>query len=118
MPKKPSRTVTKAARFTPEEWGAVDAKLAGRDFSAACRALFLDQPIPERQSFRPKVEIERRAMSAYEAAKIRQLAAWGSNLNQIAKWTNTTRGRIEILGALLALERTMRRASDDTPMDA
>ena len=117
MPKKPSRTVTKAARFTQEEWGTVEAKLDGRDFSAACRALFLDQPIPERQSFRPKVEIERRAMSAYEAAKIRQLAAWGSNLNQIAKWTNTTKGRVEILGALLALERTMRSAND-TAMDA
>ena len=118
MPKAPARTVTKAARFTPAEWAIVEAKLDGRDFSAACRALFLEQPIPERQTFRPRVEIERRAMSAYEAAKIRQLAAWGSNLNQIARWTNTTRGRVEILGALLALERTMRRLANDPAMDA
>lgn len=118
MSKKPSRTVTKAARFTEEEWATVEARLDGRDFSAACRSILLNQPIPERRTYRPKVEIVRRKMSEFEAAKIRQLAAWGSNLNQIAKWTNTTRGRIEILGALLALERNMRRHTDDPAVDA
>ena len=53
-------------------------------------------------------------MTEYEAARIRSLAWFGNNLNQIAHQANSGDKAQLILTALLRLERTMRDyAADD-----
>lgn len=116
MPKQPARAIYKAVRFSAVEWAAVEAQLEGREFGAAARALFTGASIPERLTRRPSVEIKRRMMSAAEAEKIRQLAAFGSNLNQIARAANAAaKGgkKLEILASLVALERAIKQAAND-----
>lgn len=115
-PKSPPRKIYKAVRFAETEWDEVKAKLEGREFGSTARAIFLGKTIPERRTKRPQVEIERRQMSAFEAEKIRQLAAFGSNLNQIARVANeAAKGgqQIEILGALVGLERAIAAVADN-----
>lgn len=111
MPRPPHRTITRSLRFTPEEWETVSAKLAGRDFSAVTRALLLDTELPQPQ-VAPKREIIRKRMTEAEAAKIRQLAWIGNNLNQIARAANSGTFAPTVIQQLVSLEREVRRLSD------
>lgn len=110
-PQRPKRAVTRSLRFTADEWATVGAKLAGRDFSAVARALLLETAIPE-----PRVkvvrEVVRRRMTEAEAAKTRQMAWIGNNLNQLAKLANTRRDAFAVLGELVSIEREVRRLAD------
>ena len=52
-----------------------------------------------------------------EKERIRQLARIGANLNQLARWANIHKGRaeaIEVLVALISLERELRGQSGET----
>lgn len=109
MPQKPHRTVTRSLRFTTDEWALVSAKMAGRDFSAVARALLLSEPIPE-PKLKVRREIVRRRMTEAEAKQVQQLAWIGNNLNQIARSVN--QGALQVLGALISLEREARRIAD------
>lgn len=109
-----SRSITRSLRFTADEWATVSTKLAGRDFSAVARALLLGSEIPEPKAGRlPAVKIERRRMSEAEAERNRQLCWIGNNLNQIARQANTHHNALPVFGALLSLEREVRRLADD-----
>lgn len=111
MPRAPKRTVTRSLRFTAEEWSSVDAKLAGRDFSAVARALLLEAPIPEPRTA-VKREVIRKRMTEAEAGRARQLAWIGNNLNQIARAINQGAGALQVMGSLVSLEREARRIAD------
>jgi hypothetical protein len=103
--------VTKSLRFSAEEWATVNEKVAGRDFSSVVRAILLTQEIPEPKHL-VRREIVRRQMSAYEAEKIRHIAYFGSNLNQLARAANQGKGFAQVYPALLSLEREMRRFAE------
>lgn len=111
MPPKPHRTVTRSLRFTSDEWALVSAKMAGRDFSAVARALLLSEAIPE-PKLKVRHEIVRRRMTEAEAKQVQQLAWIGNNLNQIARSVNQGAGAIQVIGALISLEREARRIAD------
>lgn len=111
MPRPPHRTIPRSLRFTPEEWEAVSAKIAGRDFSAVTRALLLDTELPQPQ-VAPKKEVIRKRMTEAEAAKIRHLSWIGNNLNQIARRANEGAVSISLLEAIISLEREIRRVAD------
>jgi hypothetical protein len=102
------RTTRKTLRFTAKEWESIETKLAGRDFSSVTRALLLDTPIPE-----PKTpvrrEVIRKRMTEAEAEQVRQLAWIGNNLNQIARAVNQGAGALQVMGALVSLERETRK---------
>lgn len=54
--------------------------------------------------------------TALEKERIRQIARIGANLNQLARWANTWKGRaeaVEILTTLASLERAL--LAEDTP---
>lgn len=94
--------------FTAAEWAAVAAKLQGRDVVDVVRAYLLDAPIPDPEPQPVRPTVERRQLSEFEAQQIRQLAWWGSNLNQIAKACNIARGAAPgVITALVRLERAI-----------
>lgn len=94
--------------FTADEWSTVASRLQGRDPVEVVRAHLLQQMLPDPVAKKERPVIERRRLSEFEAATIRQAAWWGNNLNQIARAANIERGVTpSIAAALLRLERLM-----------
>jgi len=57
--------------------------------------------------------------TSFEKERVRQLARIGANLNQLAKWANTYKGRAEAMEVLIALASLEREASlQQSPEDA
>jgi hypothetical protein len=107
MSRSLQRPIRKTLRFTREEWSTVADLLKGRDFSSITRSALLGCALPEpRQTSQPVIMQCR--MSEFEAKKIQQLSWIGNNLNQIARRSNSGGMALDILIALLALEREMR----------
>jgi len=102
-------------RVSAEELAAINQRRGGVITSDYIRAAALGAPIQPAS--------KRRQMSEFEAAKVRQLAFIGNNLNQIARRTNYLARRspnggaatlAEILFSLLSIERSFRAALDAT----
>lgn len=106
LPKRRAkRTKVRSLRLTPAEDAEFTAKLAGRDLSEVVRALMFGASIPEPRN-KVVVRVKRPKVTSAEAEYLRQLAAFGNNLNQIARRSNEGAHGTEILAALIALERT------------
>jgi hypothetical protein len=104
------RTVLQQVLFSPTEWAAVEAKLAGRSFPKVIRALLLGGDLPA-PSYRPARKVVVRHCTEFEAERLRLLGNFTSNLNQIAKAANSTPRLIpSLLPALVELDRAVRRA--------
>lgn len=101
--KSESRTAWIKLRVTPAEKEAITAKAAsqGQTVTDFIRQRALDYRLRQ---------------TPLEKERVRQLARIGANLNQLARWANTHKNRvdaIEVLGALVSLERELKRT--DTP---
>jgi hypothetical protein len=97
--------------FSSDEWAVVSSKITGLNISAVVRSLLLDTELPKPKAA-PGRKIVRKQMTEAEAAKIRQLAWIGNNLNQIARRANEGTTPISILEAIISLEREIRRVAD------
>lgn len=96
--------------FTPEEWAKVSERLGSRDLSETVFAWLQGGEIPEPKQ-PVKHEVIRRQMSQGEAERVRQLAWIGNNLNQIARAVNQGAGALQVMSALVSLERETRKIS-------
>ena len=105
---KEKRTELRSLRMTPSEAAAFDAKVAGRNRSEVVRALIFSTEIPEPKN-KVIVKIKRKQMTAAEAERFRLLAAFGNNLNQIARQANAGHCGEDILATLIALERAIKK---------
>jgi hypothetical protein len=106
---KESRTSVLRVRFKPSELSEAKRLAEGRSLSAIVRASLLGLPEPKvRPGPKPAAP-----MTAYDRAKIAQLAWFGNNLNQLARAANSKQqdGTLLLL-ALLRLERTMKEAAN------
>lgn len=107
----PPITCNLTFEFSSDEWASVSSKIAGLDLSAVVRSVLLDTELPH-PKVAPNRKILRKQMTEAEAAKIRQLAWIGNNLNQIARRANAGAVPISILEAIISLEREIRRVAD------
>ena len=103
------RTADLYVRLKPSEMAEAKRRAQGRSLSAIVRAalLALDEP-KVRPGPKPVAP-----MTAFERAKIAQLAWFGNNLNQLARAANSKQqDRTLLLLALLRLERTMKEVAN------
>lgn len=90
-------------RVTPEEKKVIAAKAAAQGLTVT-------------DFLRQRALDYRLRQTALEKERIRQIARIGANLNQLARWANTWKGRaeaVEILTTLASLERAL--LAEDTP---
>ena len=95
---KPNRTAWLKLRVTPAEKEAIAAKAAaqGQTVTDFIRQRALDYRLRQ---------------TPLEKERVRQLARIGANLNQLARWANTHKGRaevVQVLAALLIFERSLK----------
>ena len=115
-PKRPTRTELLRVRLSRAELAEAKTRAGNRSLSSILRAALLGvAPPPERLGRPPRAP-----MTEFEAARIRSLAWFGNNLNQIAHCANSGEKAPLILTALLRLERTMREGAfaEQTKPDA
>ena len=101
--KSETRTALVKLRVTPAEKDAITAKAdsQGQTVTDFIRQRALDYRLRQ---------------TPLEKDRVRQLARIGVNLNQLARWVNIHKGRaevIDVLAALVSLERELKEA--DTP---
>lgn len=99
--KSPTRTAWIKLRVTQPEKESIIAKAAsqGQTVTDFIRQRALDYRLRQ---------------TPLEKERVRQLARIGANLNQLARWVNTHKSRVDavnVLTALVSLEQTLR----DTP---
>ena len=102
-PKTQTRTAWLKLRVTPAEKESITAKAEaqGQTVTDFIRQRALDYRLRQ---------------TPLEKERVRQLARIGANLNQLARWANTHKGRaetVQVLAALLSFERTLK--DEDTP---
>ena len=93
-----TRTAWIKLRVTPAEKEAITAKAAsqGQTVTDFIRQRALDYRLRQ---------------TPLEKERVRQLARIGANLNQLARWANTHKGRaeaVQVLAALLSFERSLK----------
>jgi uncharacterized protein (DUF1778 family) len=88
--KADSRVAFIKLRVTPEEKKAITAKAEAQGMTVA-------------DFIRQRALDYRLRQTLLEKERVRQLARIGVNLNQLARWANTYKGRAEALDVLIAL---------------
>ena len=97
-PKTQTRTAWLKLRVTPAEKESITAKAEaqGQTVTDFIRQRALDYRLRQ---------------TPLEKERVRQLARIGANLNQLARWANTHKGRaeaVQVLAALLSFERSLK----------
>lgn len=106
--KTDTRTALVKLRVTPAEKEAITAKAAtqGQTVTDFIRQRALDYRLRQ---------------TPLEKERVRQLARIGVNLNQLARWVNIHKSRaetIDVLSALVSLERELRDTDTPPPPDS
>ncbi|MDR2745460.1 MAG: MobC family plasmid mobilization relaxosome protein [Desulfovibrio sp.] len=98
--KADSRVAFIKLRVTPEEKKAIAAKAEAQGVTVA-------------DFIRQRALDYRLRQTLLEKERVRQLARIGVNLNQLARWANTHKGRAEALNVLIALACFERELKDE-----
>ena len=106
--KSETRTALVKLRVTPEEKEAITAKAStqGQTVTDFIRQRALDYRLRQ---------------TPLEKDRVRQLARIGVNLNQLARWVNIHKNRaevIDVLAALVSLERELKNTDTPPPPDS
>ena len=106
--KKDTRTALVKLRVTPAEKEIIIAKAEaqGQTVTDFLRQRALDYRLRQ---------------TPLEKERVRQLARIGVNLNQLARWANVYKSRaetIDVLAALVSLERELKEADTPPPFDS
>ena len=106
--KPPTRTAWIKLRVTPAEKEVITAKaeIQGQTVTDFIRQRALDYRLRQ---------------TPLEKERVRQLARIGANLNQLARWANTHKGRaeaVQVLAALLSFERTLKDEDTAPPPES
>ena len=107
-PKTQTRTAWLKLRVTPAEKESITAKAEaqGQTVTDFIRQRALDYRLRQ---------------TPLEKERVRQLARIGANLNQLARWANTHKGRaetVQVLAALLSFERTLKDEDTAPPQES
>lgn len=106
--KSPTRNAWIKLRVTPAKKEAITAKAEaqGQTVTDFLRQRALDYRLRQ---------------TPLEKERVRQLARIGANLNQLARWANTHKGRaeaVQVLAALLSFERTLKDEGTAPPLES
>lgn len=107
-PKTDTRTALVKLRVTPAEKEAITAKAdaQGQTVTDFIRQRALDYRLRQ---------------TPLEKERVRQLARIGANLNQLARWANIHKSHaetIDVLAALVSLERELKEADAPPPPES